>query len=295
MKNSKLIAGILFVLLTSMSTAPILGQTAETPEIASVKTHIINSIYNKKEYCIDVLLPKSYSTADTIKYPVLYVLDGKYSTGLFYSVIEIFGLAKEVKDLIIVSIDGNVQSESDWLTGRYHDYTPSCNPESDTAIAKFFNIPVIASGGAPAFLSTLKNEIIPFIEQQYKASDERGLYGHSLGGLFAGYCLVTMPDLFQKYSINSPSFWWNNGEMTTEIGSLAIQNQKITAEIFISAGALEGEFMIAPVIGFVESLRNNFPDTNITSKIFNDETHLSVVPMVCSRTLKIFYAQTSTY
>ena len=198
MKMNVLYPKYFLVLLIGLSTSPLFEQTDGALEIANVKTHIINSIHNEKEYRLQVLLPTGYSTANTIRYPVLYALDGKYSTTLFYSIVETFALAKELKDIIIVTIDSNVQTEREWQTSRYHDYTPSFNPQADTAIAKFFKLPISTSGGAAAFLSTLENEIIPLIEQQYKTSYERGLYGHSLGGLFAGFCLTTKPNLFQK-------------------------------------------------------------------------------------------------
>jgi predicted alpha/beta superfamily hydrolase len=291
MKKMLLSAKLLHVFLAGLLVAPALGQSAGLPGPNDIKTHILQSGFNKKEYCIHVLLPKNYSKVDTIRYPVLYVLDGRYSTLLFYSMIEVFALGKEVKDLIVVTIDGHSQSESDWLTSRYSDYTPSCNPKADTAIAGFFKIPVSKSGGAPVFLATLEKEIIPLIEQNYKTNDEKSLYGHSLGGLFAGYCFITKPSLFQKYSMNSPSFWWNNGEMTTKIDSLARKNSEVSANIYVSAGLLEGGFMITPVNKFTDSLNKNFHNIKVNSKIFDEETHLSIVALSCTRTLRLFYAQ----
>lgn len=291
MKKLLVNAKILCIFLTGLSSVPVVGQTDGLPGSHEIKTHIIQSGFSKKEYCIHVLLPKNYSIVDTIKYPVLYALDGRFSTVLFYSMIETFALGKEVKDLIIVTIDGHNQSEPDWLMSRYYDYTPSYNPQTDTAIASFFKLPVSKSGGAPAFLATLEKEIIPLIEKNYKTNNEKALYGHSLGGLFAGYCFVTKPTLFQKYSMNSPSFWWNNGEMISKIESLAQNDPKITASIYISAGVLEGAFMITPVNKFAESLNKNFPNIKVSSKIFDDETHLSIVSVACSRTLRLFYAQ----
>jgi len=91
--------------------------------------------------------------------------------------------------------------------------------------------------------------------------------------------------------MNSPSFWWNKAEMITKIDSMARINSMISANIYISAGLLEGGFMNTPVTKFAESLNNNFPNINVSSKIFDDETHLSMVSVACSRTLRLFYAQ----
>ncbi|MEP6583521.1 MAG: alpha/beta hydrolase-fold protein [Ginsengibacter sp.] len=282
---------LLLVSLLLLNTSSSFAQETITPQVTNSKSYIIKSGTNKKDYAITVMLPKAYSVSDSIKYPVLYVLDGKYNTASFYSIKETFALGKEVKDIIFVTIDANVQSESEWLTNRYTDLTPSSNPPSDTAIANYFKLPVSPSGGGSDFLATIEKDIIPFVEHNYKTNNERGIFGHSLGGLFVAYCLLTKPNLFQKYSMNSPSIWWTNGGMVALADSMSKQNPNIAATIFISAGSLEGDFMIAPVNNFIQALKSNFSNLNITSKIFEDETHLSVVPAASSRTLKVLYAQ----
>lgn len=293
MKKIMINSILLFAELLLLNSIQTLAQEAIKPQVVDSKSYIIKSSVNKKEYIVNVMLPESYSASDSIKYPVLYVLDGKYSTTSFYSIKETFALGKdkEIKDIIFVTIDANVKSEPEWLTNRYTDLTPSSNPSTDTAIANFFKLPVSPSGGASSFLTTIEKDIIPLIEHRYKASKERGIFGHSLGGLFAAYCLLSNPNLFQKYSMNSPSIWWNNSEMVTLADSTAQRNPNLKASIFISAGSMEGDFMITPVNNFIQHLKSNFTDLSITSKIFEDETHLSVVPAASSRTLKVLYSQ----
>lgn len=280
------------VLVLVVSTGKTLAQNAVMPQKAVSTSYLIKSTVNKKDYLVNVILPKNYSSTDAVKYPVLYVLDGRYSTTSFYSINETFSLAsaKEIKDIIFVTIDANVKSESEWLTNRYTDLTPSSSPASDTAIAGFFKLPVSPSGGAPAFLATIEKDIIPFIEQKYKTA-ERGIFGHSLGGLFAAYCLLTKPKLFQKYSMNSPSVWWNNNEMIALADSIAKNHPTLKASIFISAGSLEGDFMNVPVNNLIQRLKGNFTNLTITSKIFEEETHLSVVPAASSRSLRVLFSQ----
>lgn len=290
MKKIMINSILLFAELLLLNNIQTFAQEAITPQVVDSKSYVIKSCVSKKEYIVNVRLPKSYSASGSIKYSVLYVLDGKYSTTSFYSIKETFALGKD-KEIIFVTIDANVKSESEWLTNRYTDLTPSSNPLTDTAIANFFKLPVSPSGGASSFLTTIEKDIIPLVEHRYKASKERGIFGHSLGGLFAAYCLLSRPNLFQKYSLNSPSIWWNNGEMVALADSTAQRNPNLKASIFISAGSMEGDFMTTPVNNFIRHLKRNFTDLNITSKIFEDETHLSVVPAASSRTLKVLYSQ----
>lgn len=255
------------------------------------KSFIVRSSFNNKSYELDISLPKHYSATDTVHYPVLYVLDGKYSFLSFYSIRAVYELGMEIKDVIIVAIDGEGLNDTTWMANRYNDFTPSHIPASDTFWGKFFKVPIeqMISGGALSFLNTIEHNIIPFVDAHYKTNSDRALFGHSLGGLFAGYCLLTKPGLFREYSINSPSFWWNNGEMLSRINDYSKKEQNVSHNIFISVGALEGNLMIAPVTNFTDSLRKVCGNSKITSQVFDDETHLSVVTLASSRTLKAFY------
>src|SRR5258705_6619138 len=292
MKQISLKKSLLIVAFILLNVTLSLGQNSSPSALLKAKEHIIKSSFNKKIYRLDVLLPKNYKTSDTLHYPVLYILDGKYSFSSFYSIREVLDLGKEISDIIIVAIDGNNLSESDWMANRFNDFTPSNIPQADSTWSKMFNLPYgkLKSGGASSFLNTIQKEIIPFIDKHYKTNSNRGLFGHSLGGLFVGYCLLSKPDLFQKYSMNSPSFWWNNSEMLKLENAFVKQNLNLSAtDIFISVGALEGSPMISPVTDFADSLKIHYTGLKITSQIFDSETHLSVIPAASCRTLKAFY------
>lgn len=278
------------LLLISMYMSTVLVSA----QVKNTDTPKMVSGYNKKEYQLKVLLPAKYDLSDTLRYPVLYVLDGDYATGMFQSTLQLFSLAPELQEVIIVTIDGVSKSHEQWLASRYYDYTPSSDPQADTAIAGFMKTAVVPSGGAAAFLQTLEKQILPWVEQHYKTNADKGLYGHSLGGLFAAYCLLQQPALFQKYSINSPSLWWQQGEMAKQFASTATADTTINARVFLSAGKAEGAFMIKPIDAFEQVIMTNFPGIKMNYKIFDEETHLSVVPLTCTRTLKTFYPLTAS-
>lgn len=152
----------------------------------NTNSHLIKSNFNDKTYELNVSLPKKYSDQDSTHYPVLFVLDGKYSFNSMSSIRDGLDLGKEIKDIIIVSIEAVHSTESDWFANRHNDYTPSCLPQADTLWSKILNIPdgKLKSGGAVDFLNTLEKDLIPFIDSHFKTNSNRGLSGHSLGGLF---------------------------------------------------------------------------------------------------------------
>lgn len=284
-------SALVFAVFILLNTIPAIGQNPSAPLTLNANQHIIKSSFNDKTYQLKVSLPNNYSITDTIHYPVLYVLDGKYSFTSFYSIREVLDLGKEIKDIIIVAIDGNTLSYPDWLANRFNDFTPGNIPQADSTWCLILQLPFgkLKSGGALSFVKTIEKDIMPFIDQAYKTSSDRGLFGHSLGGLFAGYCFLTRPGLFQQYSINSPSFWWNNGEMLALENSFIKQTAGFSANLFISVGSLEGSPMVSPTIAFTDSLKNHYNRSQITGQIFEDETHCSVVAAASSRTLKVFY------
>ena len=285
-KVNSLILSLVFCIAVIFSTANSYAQNIISNQ------HSIKSNFNGKSYQLNVSLPKSYSNLDTLHYPVLYVLDGKFSYQSFNSIREVLDLAREIKDVIIVAIEGEGTTDADWFASRYTDFTPSSLPQADIQWAKMMKIPdgKLKSGGAELFLNTLQKDLMPFIEKNYKTTSNQGISGHSLGGLFVGYCLIKKPDLFKNYGINSPSFWWNNNEMVTIENTIVNQNTTISANVFFSAGALEGDMMISPMTAFANNLKSyNYKGLQVTSHIFEDETHVSVVAACSSRTLKVLF------
>lgn len=296
MKQINLIAAIiaLFAVL-NLYSEKLMGQHLNLTAPELIKEHTVRSSFTHKTYELHVSLPERYSAHDTLLYPVLYVLDGKFSFKSMTSIREVLDLGKEIKDIIIVSIDVYSTTDADWFASRHTDFTPSGIPQADTLWSKIMNIPEgkLKSGGAENFLNTLEKELIPFIDSHYKTGTDRGLSGHSLGGLFAGYCLLKKPGLFKRYGINSPSFWWNNSEMVKNEDYYAGQHTDLTANVFFSVGGLEDPIMLDAFKAFTNALQSrSYKGLSMNVKIFDGETHVSVVPAGGSRTLKVLYGAT---
>jgi len=169
--------------------------------------HIIKSDITNKGYLIHMSFPKNYSIQDSITYPVLYVLDGKTTFGYFESS---YIDSEKVEDVILVGISHEVMGIQSKIN-RFIDYTPYRDTITEKRFEKKFGVQNgrIKTGGADKFLECLKKEIVPFIDKHYKTNSNRGISGHSLGGLFAAYCFVNSNSYFTKFGINSPSFQLN--------------------------------------------------------------------------------------
>ena len=60
-------------------------------------------------------------------------------------------------------------------------------------------------GGADSFLAFFTEEIIPYVDENFRTTKERILYGRSDSGLFTIYALLERPDAFSAYISSSPT------------------------------------------------------------------------------------------
>src|SRR5690606_35303286 len=101
------------------------------------------------------------------------------------------------------------------------------------------------TGGAPMFLKVVEQEIIPFVEDNYKAdSDFRALCGSSMGGLFTLYSMFTKPELFNAYVAVGPAVSWDNGWLLNYAVEFNKNNDELSAALYMTAG--ENELLQLP-------------------------------------------------
>jgi len=146
---------------------------SNTKEI-SLFSKILNE--DRKIY---IHLPKGYKEKS---YPVFIMIDGEYIE-LYEEALHTLYTNKNVSKHIVVGIDNH--------RNRNRDLLP----------VKVKNRP--GSGAAHKFLQFIQDELIPHLNQQYNASQERIIFGGSNGGLFTLYALFTAPELFSGYIASS--------------------------------------------------------------------------------------------
>ena len=236
-------------------------------------------------YELYVALPSAYELDGDAEYPVLYLTDGKISFPLVLQIYKLMVLGDELPPMILVGIDRPTKSMPELLASRMLDLTPTEVPEVNEEYSKLFGHEV-QSGGAEAFLSVLENEIIPWVETRYAASDERGLSGFSLSGLFTAYVLFTSPNLFTSYLIVSPSVWWDDESIFELEEGYASEHRDLAARVFLSVGTREGAMMLPNIAKMTETLASRgYGSLELQQHILQDETHLSSIAGAFSRGL----------
>lgn len=189
--------------------------TAQQPEniIAGKKFPVYSAIL-KEDRKIWVYTPSGISPttfADKI-YPVLYVLDGDAH---FFSTVGIVQQLSQVNgnsvlpEMIIVGIEN---------TDRFRDLTPNL-------------VSMNSKETINPFLLFLSNELMPFIDKNYKTAPYKLIAGHSLGGLTVIDVLTNKPDLFDAYIAIDPSMWYNEEKFLhnamTRLPEQSITNKRL--------------------------------------------------------------------
>jgi predicted alpha/beta superfamily hydrolase len=303
MKHSRLM-NILLTVLLFISTSSLFGQKLEPKKRLIEPDTTITSKIMSKDYQLYISFPKGYSTKDTIKYPVLYLLDGWSSFSIIKSVRESMDIDKELEDVIIVGISSGLDLLS-WGLNRTNDYTTSKDTIFDRQYerdgAKQYNLDynsvkgMIQSGGASKFLQCIKTEIIPYIETHYKTTNDRGISGNSLGGLFTAWCFLNTKGIFTRFAINSPSLWWNNNETLTQAEYQFSKNDSWDippTKIFISVGDKEPTVMISGMEKFSKLLEAKaYKNISLTTHQFIGENHNTVMRPNLKRTIAVLYGK----
>jgi uncharacterized protein len=258
------------------------------------ETHALLANANGKEYRLFVSLPESYNENDTIRYPVLYLLDGNPFFSLLQSMQHFFVTGEEMPEMIVVGIGYPVKNVLESMPYRTRDYTPTRDTAFETMINSDLKLPVpTKSGEADAFLKTLKQDIFPLIEKRYKTRRGRGFAGHSFGALFGAYVLFHEPGVFNKYLLSSISMPWDKDEMLQEEQQFyKLGNRNLTARVFISVGSREENGMQPLMHQLVASMRTHaYKGLELKAVVLKDETHTSAVTTAFNQGLRDLYCK----
>ncbi len=282
--------GLILIILLCTLQPGFYAQTQKAFSIAGISQYDLVSKVNGLPYRLTIALPFGYSATDTTHYPIMYMLDGDPNLPLTALIQWNMTYDGELPNMIIVGVGYQAESFMGTVSYRTLDYTPTDVAREDSQMTANHHVKMI-SGGASSFLRVMTEELIPFIERTYKTNRDRSLAGHSFGGLFATYVLLNKPQLFSRYLISSPSLYWGDGEMLREEASYySSSHNNLDAKVFISAGSSEPDEMVPGVNELVKVLKSrNYKGLELTERVFNDETHLSVIPFAISRGLRVLY------
>ena len=272
-------------------TCSVNAQQADTltfPQVTIPGTEVryIQSSIIGDEFKIFIALPANYRSADTT-YPVLYCTDANTGFAVTTQIIRVMQLDNELPQIIIVGIgyrSGDTLSK--WSELRSRDLTPTSVPNEVT-------------GGAPKFLRFIREELMPFIKKNYRASGDAAYAGYSHGGLFGLYALFHEPSTFNRYVIGSPSIFYDSLVTLKYEADYAAKHSDLAARVFMSVGELEekADPLLPPAYKMVTNMQQladnllsrRYPSLHLQTVLFPGETHLSGYPCAMSRGFRVIY------
>ncbi|MHA7130650.1 alpha/beta hydrolase-fold protein [Algoriphagus namhaensis] len=198
MKQSLLVTLILLV-----SIYQVKAQEKSTITLGTKHTLFSDVLEEDREYWIS--LPESYHKAGNSykKYPILVLLDGNVHFKAISGMVDYMSAdayrSWKIPEMIVVGIQ-NVD--------RRRDYTPD----------KIVTVRENNSGGGEKFLEFLEEELIPELDQNYRTTPYRILFGHSLGGLLATHAYLKEETVFKAFLAIDPSFGtWDEATMDQKL------------------------------------------------------------------------------
>jgi len=263
------------ILLALVPFANLESQTAAPPPALAIGERILlHSRILQEDRSLLVYLPESYS-ASTFRYPVLFLLDAESDLLHTVGIVEFLSGTDQIPELILVGIPN---------THRSRDLTPAS--PNDTESPKFWG----EWGGADQFRRFFSEELIPFIDQQYRTVPYRIIRGQSFGGLFALYDYMSEAPTFDAYLTSSPAVTWNADELIER--ATAFFSRGLPAPLYVSYAGRENAELFAGIQRFVRRIEQNQPPSERwRAQLFEHETHYSLVHRSTYEALTVLYAQ----
>jgi uncharacterized protein len=181
----------------------------------SIETHLLESRHVRQTFKVQVMLPARLRGEQT-RYPVIYSTDGNFSfdvlKGLSWSM-QLSGRDAPRFILVGISYPGDCPLAGALLRAR--DLTFPRYPRLSTAPVPFEGVPTVEEGskdfyGAEDFQRFIAEELIPLIDDKYPTlAGDRSYFGHSAGGGFGLFTMLSNSRLFSKYIISSPGITYH--------------------------------------------------------------------------------------
>ena len=227
------------------------------PPVDNITSHtrVMHSVVLDEARPFTVHLPQGYARQPDRRYPVIFVLDGDGYAGLVAETVRLFHFRGQAPPVIVVGIS-NID--------RTRDFTPFHVEDTPT------------SGGAGPFLRFLEEELLPFIDDEYRSNGYRVVFGHSFGGLLGVYALVCHPEIFNSCIAASPALYFDRGQTLRTIDEiLAARPPEGPRYLFLS---MADELTYAESLDFLkESLADEGSSWLRLHEVrYPDETHGSV-------------------
>ncbi len=210
--------GVTFGQVPSLSQLKTESRTVNTGISLTLHSNILN-----EDRIVMIGLPDGYEKSNK-KYPVFYLMDGQWGFDFTKQMIDWVSRTRYgfMPEMILVSLHTGGDN-------RTRDLTPTKDRNN-------------GGGGGDKLYDFIRNEVIPFVDKNYRTYNYRVLGGTSFGGVFVVNAFHRDSQFFNGYISLSPSMWWDNNILIDRTKDFLIKNPTIRNRLYISV-ANEGKSM----------------------------------------------------
>ncbi|MHA1933675.1 MAG: alpha/beta hydrolase-fold protein [Candidatus Thorarchaeota archaeon] len=226
-----------------------------TENIVIGKYTKIHSKVQDEDRKLLIHLPPGYEQAED-RYPVLYVLGADFES-MFLSCVSAIDYLSECglsPSMIVVGLT---------TTDHFRDNFPK----------ELEDRPI--GGGSDSFLQFIGEELIPFVDEQYRTNSYRILYGGSNAGMLTVYALLAKPDLFSAYIASSPMLGWFPDFFNETATKVFSEKEQLNKFLYMTYGASDYQRALDEVPKFTKLLEESSPsELTWKSVILENEGHV---------------------
>lgn len=240
----------LFVLTFCLANT-ILAAQEKTSEITIGINHTVQSSVLNQERTIQIYTPEGYSDLKK-EYPVLYILDGQWFFSSGVSIQKALRTPVAIPEMIVVGINNS-------------------NPLRRT----------LFSSESDRFTDFLVNEVIQYIDTNYRTTKERVIFGWEDAAYYISELILERNEVFSGAIIT------DGGYASEEL----VKNFSSENDVyFFMANSRKDIYNIGSTEAFHEILIKNDP-VNLKWKyeLFNDEVHETLAHLAIYKGLKYYY------
>ncbi|CAL2056593.1 alpha/beta hydrolase-fold protein [Tenacibaculum sp. 190524A05c] len=245
------------VLIFFLSFLYFTSNAQESEPYSVGKNYWINSKILKEKIEISIYLPENYKSTIT-NYPVLYILDGQryFLNGVLYQ--HTLKWQDKTPDFIVVGIKTNNRQRR-----------------------KLF------SRDSKKFIQFLNSELVPYLENNYRTSSKRYLFGWEMAGGLAIEILTSIHNLFSTYFISSPTHLTD--ERLQKLSNKLSQDKNPTELIYVTLGSNE-DWALSSIEKLQKILRdNNSSKLKWKYELYEDENHHSTPTLTMHKGLNLYF------
>ncbi|UCD74642.1 MAG: hypothetical protein JSV91_12740 [Phycisphaerales bacterium] len=239
---------LMMALLCVLAAAPSVRAQGPGRPIAIGREVAVRSEILGEDRPLLIHLPAGYGQAQ-ITYPVLYLLDAEAHFVHVVGIVDYLAMQSPIPQnglipqMIVVGIPN---------TNRPRDLTPQI-AQTDT-YSRY-----VPARDSEKFLRFLDEELIPYVDDNFRTAPYRILAGHCLAGLFAIHSLLAEPEMFDAYLAITPYLILDEKLPLAYTEPFLEEHPDLDCFLYLVAGA-EAEEWVASIDEFAGILKEHAPE-----------------------------------